>query len=63
MPDDAERRRLLADIDDDLEAVEQALARLDAGTYSSCEVCGDPIADELLALAPARRRCDVHEPQ
>jgi RNA polymerase-binding transcription factor DksA len=62
MPDDAERRRLLTDIDDDLEAVEQALARLDEGTYSSCEVCGDPIDDELLARSPGRRRCDVHEP-
>ena len=39
-----------------------ALARLDEGTYSSCEVCGDPIDDELLARSPGRRRCDVHEP-
>ena len=61
MPDDAERRRLLAEVDADLEAVEQALARLDDGTYASCEVCGEPIDDGLLAEAPARRRCDVHE--
>ena len=62
MPDDIDRRQQLGAIDADLEAVEHALARLDDGTYASCEVCAEPISDERLAASPAGRRCDVHAP-
>jgi hypothetical protein len=43
-------RRKLAD-------VEEALGRLAAGTFGSCEQCGSQIADGLLAVTPERRYC------
>lgn len=43
-------------IESDLADVEVALARLDAGTYWTCEVTGRPLPDELLAREPAARR-------
>ena len=44
----------------DVEDVEKALERLDDGTYGTCETCGEPIADELLAANPSRRTCAAH---
>jgi DnaK suppressor protein len=35
----------------------EALERLDAGTYGVCEVCGNPIPAERLAARPAARTC------
>jgi DnaK suppressor protein len=46
---DATRRRL-ADLDD-------ALSRLDAGTYGVCARCGRPIPAERLAARPSARTC------
>lgn len=40
-----------------LAAVEHALARLDDGSYGSCERCGEPIAAARLAALPATRLC------
>lgn len=40
----------------DLADVETALARLDAGSYWTCEVSGAPLPDELLARRPTARR-------
>jgi RNA polymerase-binding transcription factor DksA len=40
-----------------LEELDQALARLDAGTYALCERCGEPIGTERLAARPATRTC------
>jgi RNA polymerase-binding transcription factor DksA len=37
--------------------VEQALARMDAGTYGLCERCGQPIDEERLDALPAVRLC------
>jgi len=34
-----------------------AVARLNAGTYGTCERCGRPIAPERLAARPAARAC------
>ena len=41
-------------IAEDLADVEVALERLDAGTYWTCEVTGEPLPDELLAADPDR---------
>ena len=49
----------LAAIEADLADVEVALARLDAGTYWTCEVTGQPLPDEVMALEPTRRRLDT----
>ncbi len=37
--------------------IDQALARLDAGTYGLCEVCGEPIPDERLRAIPWAALC------
>jgi DnaK suppressor protein len=58
-----ERARELAalrQVQGDLEAVDRALAHLDEGTYGTCEACGEPIADEVLAAAPTSRDCGAH---
>ncbi len=52
--EDAQLRSIDA-VDALLDEVEQALARLDDGSYGRCEQCGEPIADErLIELAIAR---------
>jgi RNA polymerase-binding protein DksA len=38
-------------------AVDGALARLDAGTYGRCTTCGKPIAPERLEALPAAAHC------
>ncbi len=43
-------------IERDLADVEVALARLDAGTYRTDEVTGQPLPDELLQANPTARR-------
>jgi RNA polymerase-binding transcription factor DksA len=40
----------------DLDAVEVALERLDAGTYWTDEVTGEPLSAELLEQRPTARR-------
>lgn len=37
--------------------LDEALARVDAGSYGTCESCGKPIAAERLAARPAATRC------
>jgi RNA polymerase-binding transcription factor DksA len=60
MGDDAERSELHADIAADFDAVDEALARLDRGTYTTCEVCEAPLPESVLAAEPLRRRCAEH---
>lgn len=43
-------------IEQDLADVETALARLEAGTYWTCEVSGSEIPDSVLAASPTARR-------
>jgi RNA polymerase-binding transcription factor DksA len=55
----AAARRKLAD-------VEEALGRLAAGTFGSCEQCGSAIPDGLLMAVPETRycpRCDAPSPE
>lgn len=44
----------------ELDEVEQALVRLDDGTYGVCEVCAARIGDDVLASAPTTSRCHAH---
>jgi len=40
-----------------LAEIEAALARVDAGSYGVCEVCGRPIAEGRLEARPTARTC------
>jgi len=44
-------------VDQLLDEVELAMARLDDGTYGRCEMCGVPIDDVELAAGPLVREC------
>jgi DnaK suppressor protein len=48
----------LAVLRGELEQTTRALARLGAGTYGVCQVCGQPIAPQRLAIVPSAERCD-----
>jgi DnaK suppressor protein len=52
-----ERGTVLDGIETDLADVDLALARLDAGTYGTCDACGAVIDDAVLAERPAAHRC------
>jgi DnaK suppressor protein len=40
-----------------LAEVDAALARLEAGTYGTCQGCGQPIPEERLEARPTARHC------
>jgi DnaK suppressor protein len=40
-----------------IEEVEAALARIDAGTFGTCRVCGKPIGEERLEAVPYATLC------
>src|SRR3954465_2786496 len=40
-----------------LQAIQEALARIEAGTYGVCKDCGDPIAEARLKAIPWTRSC------
>jgi len=42
-----------------LEEIDAAIKSLGAGTYGTCEVCGDPIGQERLEARPAAGNCIV----
>lgn len=55
-----ERSRLISVVKalrSNLRDVERALAKMDAGTYGSCERCGRPIAAERLEALPWALLC------
>ncbi len=43
-----------------LDEVRAALARVDAGSYGTCEVCGEPIPEARLEARPWATRCVQH---
>jgi DnaK suppressor protein len=48
---------LLTQAADRIVQIDAALARLAAGTYGTCEVCGKPIGTARLEARPAARTC------
>jgi RNA polymerase-binding transcription factor DksA len=42
---------------DELRQLDEADARVEGGTYGTCEVCGNAIPASQLELRPARTRC------
>jgi DnaK suppressor protein len=56
----AERVNLLTmvkNLRDTLREVQDALQRIDQGTYGVCQRCGQPIPEERLEALPATRLC------
>ena len=51
---------ILRSLEEQLEAVDAALERLDEGTYGKCEACGADIGDERLDAVPTTRFCVNH---
>ena len=51
---------LANDLRAQLDDVQHALGKLDAGAYGVCEVCGESIPDDRLAALPATRFCMQH---
>jgi RNA polymerase-binding protein DksA len=41
----------------EIEAIDQALVRIDSGRYGRCEVCGKDIPQSRLEALPAATRC------
>ncbi len=48
---------ILENVEAELADIEHALARLNDGTYGTCEACGRPIDDARLEALPAARLC------
>ena len=46
-----------------IQEIEAALRRIDAGTYGICEVCKKPIPEERLEAVPWTRTCVAHHPK
>src|SRR4051812_46819281 len=55
-----EQRALVNQLTDALADVDRALAKMDDGTYGTCEVCGKEIAEARLEAMPATRWCIDH---
>ncbi|MCU1381287.1 MAG: DNA-binding protein [Acidimicrobiales bacterium] len=52
-----ENRALVGQLEETLAEVERALAKLDEGTYGTCESCGKTISEARLEAMPATRYC------
>ena len=48
---------ILSNLEEQVSEIEKALARVDEGTYGTCEACGKPIGDERLEVVPTARYC------
>lgn len=48
---------ILSNLEEQAAEIEKALARVEEGTYGSCEACGKPIGDERLEVVPTARYC------
>lgn len=52
---------ILESTDEQLRDIERAFARIEDGSYGTCEVCGRPIGDERLQAKPSARLCIDHQ--
>lgn len=51
---------IFSDLEARYDQVLAALAKLEKGTYGTCETCGAPIEEERLAIDPAAPTCVAH---
>jgi RNA polymerase-binding transcription factor DksA len=52
-----ERTATIAALEPRLKDINDALAKIEDGTYGICEVCGKPIEEDRLEANPAARTC------
>jgi len=57
-----EDEALVVALDRERQRLQDALSRLDAGNYGTCEICGSAIEDERLETIPWTRRDAQHAP-
>ena len=50
-------------VEAELEDINEALRRIDQGSYETCDECGKPIGEERLQAKPWARLCIVHQAQ
>lgn len=55
-----ERNALVATLEKEYNDIREALARLEAHTYGSCEICNHPIEERRLVACPTARTCVAH---
>jgi RNA polymerase-binding transcription factor DksA len=55
-----ENRLVVASLTEQLRDVDRALAKMDSGSYGTCETCGKDIAEPRLEAMPAARYCIDH---
>lgn len=55
-----ENAAILTDLENRFNDVKDALARIEAGTYGTCEIGNEPIEEDRLAADPAARTCKAH---
>jgi RNA polymerase-binding transcription factor DksA len=55
-----ENKVLASQLRAELDEVERALAKLDDGSYGTCETCGETISTDRLEAMPAARHCIQH---
>ena len=48
---------ILEQVEGELTDIDHALARIEDGTYGTCEACGKPIGDARLEAVPTARFC------
>lgn len=55
-----ERTALVATFESRYNGIKLALAKIEAGTFGTCELCGAGIEEKRLAVNPIARTCTLH---
>ena len=56
----AERRGTLDVFETRFNNIKRALGKIEAGTFGTCELCGEAIEEDRLEANPAARTCKTH---
>lgn len=55
-----ERRATVAALETEYRDINRALAKITAGAYGLCEICGESIEPDRLEVKPTARTCKAH---